>query len=230
MTDREDAGRLADHCSKLFLFLTTFRRNAKTAEVDPDWFRRSLIDLIDELEAGVQREPDLKRAWESAKYPVVALADEIALNTEWNGQDDWEEDLIEQHYFGTAIAGEEFFVRLKEVGPDEEQVAEIYFLALSLGFKGRYRSRPEEREEMKQRLYRSLPDRLRSKTEPLCPGIEEATVEKPMVLMPAVGTLRILALLVGVMGLAVVAGRVIAHVRVSQVTDICNEVLEAKAK
>ena len=37
-----------------------------------------------------------------------------------------EEDLLEQH-FRTAVAGEEFYVRLKEVAPD--QLAEIYFCA-----------------------------------------------------------------------------------------------------
>lgn len=228
MASQERAVRLAEHCSKLFLFLATFRRNAKTAEIDPDWLRRSLIETIDELEAGVQREPDLKRFWEKGKYALVALADEVALETEWAGQDEWEEDLVEQHYFGTAIAGEEFFVRLKEVAPDEDQLAEVYFLCLSLGFKGRYRSRPEEREEMKQRLYRSVPARLESKNDPLCPGIEDHTVEKEMVLMPAAATLRLVAILIGALGLAIVAGRVIVHWRLKSLTELANSILGIK--
>ncbi|MEM7264134.1 MAG: DotU family type IV/VI secretion system protein [Planctomycetota bacterium] len=230
MSGSDETPRLADHCSKLFLFLATFRRNAKTAEIDPEWLRRSMIEIVDELEAGAQRDAELKRLWEKGKYPVVALADEVALNTEWAGQDEWEEDLVEQHYFGTAIAGEEFFVRLKEVAPDEDQLAEVYFICLSLGFKGRYRSRPEEREEMRQRLYRTLPGRLTSKSEPICPGIEEATVEKEMVLVPAAATLRLVALLIGAMGLAVIAGRVIAHYRLAEISTLSESILAEEQK
>lgn len=218
--------RLADICGRLFLFLTTFRRNAKTSQIDPEWLRRSLIAIFDEQESLAARDLDLKRLYERAKYPLVALADEVALNTEWSGREKWEEDLLEQHFFGTAVAGEEFYVRLKEVAPDQDQLAEIYFLCLSLGFKGRYRSRPEERREMQQRLYRSLPGRLASKNEPLTPGAADATLERNMSKLPLVSTLRLVVMLCAAISLAFIAGRVIAEHELGKLKDQIHAVTE----
>ena len=154
-------------------------------------------------------EADLKKRYDKAKYPLVALADEVALNTDWSGRDDWEEELLEQHFFGTAIAGEEFYNRLQEVGPEEDDLAEIYFLCLSLGFQGGYRSRAGERRSLQQSLYSRLGDRVSKKSDKMCPQAYEHTVERDMTKLPAVSAAYIGAVLVGAVLLAFFASNIV---------------------
>ncbi len=209
MAETAPEKRLADVCSELFLFLTTFRRTARQVEMDADWLRRRLIAIFDAQAAAVAGDAALQRLHEKARYPLVALADEIALNAEWKGRNTWEEELLEQHFFGTSIAGEEFYVRLNEVGPDQDQLAEVFFLCLSLGFKGRYRNRPEERRELQQSLYSRLPGRIARKSEALCPGIYDANVERDMTRLPALSAARVAVVLLGAILLAFFASNII---------------------
>ncbi|MGE3166146.1 MAG: DotU family type IV/VI secretion system protein [Planctomycetota bacterium] len=202
MTSETHEPRVADVCAKFFLFLTTFRRNAGRIETDATWLRRNLVQLVEEQEAELRAYPDLKTIYQKARYPIVALADEVALNTSWRGQQEWEDELLEQHFFGTSIAGEDFFERLKEVRPDEDQLAEIYFICLSLGFRGRYRSRPEERQELQQRLYSQIPNRITKKSDLLSPGVYEQNVERDMTKLPVVSAARYAVILAGAILLA----------------------------
>lgn len=219
MTIKEDSPRLVDGCAELFLFVTTLRRNASTADYDKDTVRKSLVRLIDVAESEVQRFPELRADWESAKYAVVALADEVALNTDWDGADTWELDLLEQHYFGQAMAGQEFFDRVEQIPPGNDQLAEVYFRCLALGFKGRYRNRPEERHEMLQRLYRSLPNRLSSTNVPVSPNAMEHTLASDMTKIPIVSAARLVVLALGLIVLAYLAALMITHHQVDGFTE-----------
>ncbi len=209
-SDSQSEPRLAELCSRFFLFVTTFRRNARGPEIRLDYVRDQLTRLIDEIEAEIQTQPDLRVFSDDTKYALVALADEIALQTDWSGADDWEDELLEQKYYGTSLAGEDFYAKLEALKPGEDQLAEIYFLCLSLGFKGKYRSQPERRLELQKRLYHSLPNRLASKNEPLCPGIEDATYATPMQPIPLIGVLRSLILIFLLLGTGMIAAHVIA--------------------
>lgn len=225
MSETTEELRLADICSKLFLFLTTFRRNAGEVEMDADWLRRNLISIIEEQEVLLREQPELKRSYEKARFAIVALADEVALNTNWPGQEDWEDELLEQHFFGTSIAGEEFYVRLQEVGPEEDQLAEIYFLCLSLGFMGKYRSRPEERQEMQQRLYGQLPNRITKKSDLLSPGVYDHNVERDMTQLPVVSAARHGVILVGAILLALMTARIITGVNVEELLTNLQQIV-----
>ena len=45
-------------------------------------------------------------------YIMVALADDIFLNSEWEGKQFWEDNILEQKFFNTQIAGDEIFNRI----------------------------------------------------------------------------------------------------------------------
>ncbi|MDR2781180.1 MAG: DotU family type IV/VI secretion system protein [Holosporaceae bacterium] len=87
-------------------------------------------------------------------YIMAAIADDFFLNMEWIGKKYWEENMLEQRYFGSQIAGEKFFDRIDglilESEPLSTKKAEIYLKALSLGFKGRYRGTDDEQIEIDQ--------------------------------------------------------------------------------
>ena len=88
--------------------------------------------------------------YREAQYVMAALADEIFLNIDWPGGDFWSTHLLESRLFKTHVAGEMFFKKLdrllQERDPVYADLAMIYFLALALGFKGRYRDVPDSRQ------------------------------------------------------------------------------------
>ncbi len=82
--------------------------------------------------------------YKKAQYVMVALADEIFLHTfEWEGRRVWVSHLLETKIFGKEMAGDLFFEDLERLLRDRDPVyrdlAAVYLMALSLGFKGKYR-------------------------------------------------------------------------------------------
>jgi type VI secretion system protein ImpK len=80
--------------------------------------------------------------YKEAQYVMVALADDIFLHMEWEGQRAWDSNLLEAKLFRTHAAGQIFFEKLdrllREQNPVHRDLAAIYLMALSLGFKGKY--------------------------------------------------------------------------------------------
>ncbi len=86
-----------------------------------------------------------------AQYIMVVLTDEIFLGINWPGAKQWQKSLLEAQIFETQIAGELFFKKLDALlesnDPTRGELALLYFLTLSLGFKGKYKDH-EDRETM----------------------------------------------------------------------------------
>lgn len=115
----------------------------------PEQLHARLRQFVDDLlrraaEAGFGREEASDLA-----YPVVALADEVmqskddeALRTYWTAQP------LQLHFFGENVAGEGFFSRLERARRDPRRgdMLRVHYLALALGFQGRYRIRGGELE------------------------------------------------------------------------------------
>ena len=96
-----------------------------------------------------------------AKYIMAVLADEIFINMNWEGAKFWRYTLLEKQLFQTEIAGDKFFSMLDEIVADfsNEEMAFLYLMSLSLGFKGRYRDIENSEEHIgwyKDRLYSIL--------------------------------------------------------------------------
>jgi len=80
--------------------------------------------------------------YEEAQYLMAALADDIFLHTDWAGKEEWQSNLLEYKLFGTYVAGDRFFEDverlLKARDSSYTEMAVIYFMVLSLGFKGKF--------------------------------------------------------------------------------------------
>jgi type VI secretion system protein ImpK len=85
--------------------------------------------------------------YREAQYVMVALADEIFLHTDWEGQGVWVSNLLESKIFRTHVAGELIFEKiddlLREQNPINRDLAAVYLMALSLGFRGKYYQRDD---------------------------------------------------------------------------------------
>jgi type VI secretion system protein ImpK len=85
--------------------------------------------------------------YREAQYVMVALADEIFLHMDWEGQRAWVSNLLESKIFHTHAAGELFFEKmehlLRDQNPVNRDLAAVYLMALSLGFRGKYYDRDD---------------------------------------------------------------------------------------
>ncbi|RMH23331.1 MAG: DotU family type IV/VI secretion system protein [Gemmatimonadetes bacterium] len=122
--------------------------------------RAPLVQVLrrQEAEAGRTGGEAGSALYRKAQFAMVALADDLLLATDWDGRDAWGEALLEQHLFGTRLAGETFFEAaeqlLRDHRGDERPVAWAYLMALTLGFEGRYRGAADRRPllDLRERL------------------------------------------------------------------------------
>jgi type VI secretion system protein ImpK len=73
-------------------------------------------------------------------YALVALADEVAINTPEPLRSYWMNQPLQLHYFGENVAGEGFFAKLQALLSDGRriEVLRVYHLCLLFGFQGKY--------------------------------------------------------------------------------------------
>lgn len=77
-----------------------------------------------------------------AKYLLCALLDETVLNTPWGSRSGWGHNSLSSLFFKKLVGGEEFFQildRLKRQPSQNQNLLELAYLCLSLGFEGKYR-------------------------------------------------------------------------------------------
>lgn len=120
-----------------------------------------LYTLLDRqaLEATHQGGEFAGEIFREAQFIMASLADEIFLNMTWQGRKYWEDNLLESRLFGSHDAGDLFFQRLEtflaQRDPARKDLAELYLLALGLGFQGKYRNRDDggRLEALRKQLY-----------------------------------------------------------------------------
>jgi type VI secretion system protein ImpK len=120
--------------------------------------RRVVDDLLRQIEAGgVQLRCD-PRQIRDMKFALVAFVDETVLSPrhDFPQRPEWERNPLQLVYFQEHLAGVKFFERLDEmlrdIGPNLD-LAELYYLCLLLGFKGKYNVYLLE-EQLKQTVER----------------------------------------------------------------------------
>jgi type VI secretion system protein ImpK len=98
--------------------------------------RLRLLALFDESEAVV----GAGREWELAKYALVSWIDEMLVETLWEGQGWWGNNVLEVELFGTRLCNEQFYIRAQEASTLARRDAlEVFYDCVVLGFRGLYR-------------------------------------------------------------------------------------------
>ncbi len=154
--------RIVDCFTDVILFTRKFVRGEIDLQ-DADDVRAELLRRFEQARQ-LAEEQDMSEAFfEQAKYPVVALVDELLQCSNWSDKANWQVNPLQRQYFNTTSAGAEFFDRLSELnkfGPDRD-IREVYALCMGLGFRGKF-FRGEDRkayEEIKAfNLSLLLPD------------------------------------------------------------------------
>lgn len=79
----------------------------------------------------------------AALFPVVAWVDErLSLLPQWQDSRPWRAFMLQRKLFSTSLAGVQFFDRLEQLTPNDDDLREVYVTCLALGFVGRYSQNP----------------------------------------------------------------------------------------
>lgn len=111
---------------------------------DPCNASERLAHLLEQQAAWARAALDSRgfEIYREAQYVMAALADDLLLHS--NGAVPSFRESLEQHFFRASSAGEIFFQKLEVLlqgqEPEHIELARLYFLAICLGFQGKYRN------------------------------------------------------------------------------------------
>ncbi len=131
------SGRLAEIYSPCFTLILQLRSSSHFS--DAETLRNNLVQVLGECEQNARRSGSTQDV-EDAKFALVAFVDETVLSSDWSMKSVWMSSPLQLQLYNRFDAGEHFFERMDTIlqNPSRLQVLEVYYLCLTLGFKGRY--------------------------------------------------------------------------------------------
>ena len=142
--------RIVDCFTDVILFVRKFCRS-ESETMSANEVQQTLVGLFNISSQSAEDHGMSNDFYESAKYPVVALIDEMLQTSNWADKASWSKNPLQRHFFDTTNAGADFYNRLNvlnKFGPDRD-IREVYALCLGLGFRGRY-FRGEDRKQYEE--------------------------------------------------------------------------------
>ena len=144
-TANKEVPSLAILATDILLIGVKIRETANLGQADQ--LKRLLTAYFKDFERTCLSHGKPAEAVEQGKYALAAFIDETIINSESSVRETWIAEPLQTAFFNDNLAGENFFKRLEAMLPDLKrnlEVIEVYYLALALGFQGRYRlSGPE---------------------------------------------------------------------------------------
>jgi len=144
--DEAQDRRLAEIYAPCFTLILQLRATNEFG--DPEVLRRRIKDLLDRSEREAMRGGVPSGDLRTAKFALVAFLDETILLSDWNKKEYWAAKPLQLEFYDRYDAGEEFFVKLDDLLAQpaaHPEVLEVYYLCMTLGFKGRYQLHDQER-------------------------------------------------------------------------------------
>ncbi|QXD13866.1 type IVB secretion system protein IcmH/DotU [Rhodocaloribacter litoris] len=138
--------RLAEIYAPCFTLILQLRGSREFG--DADVLRRRIKDLFDQAEREAMRAGISGEEIRNARFALVAFIDETVLSSDWSQKDRWVARPLQLELYERYDAGEVFFDRLQELLQQpgvHAEVLEVYYLCMTLGFKGRYQLHEQER-------------------------------------------------------------------------------------
>jgi type VI secretion system protein ImpK len=164
MDEAAKTARIAELATEVFVFALGMRDRAGQAEYSAVY--QGALKLFDEFESRAKAEKANPDDIADVKFALAAFVDEVVLSSEWGGRDQWGDDPLQLHFFGTYLAGEGFFQKLDELqtqGKTRADALEVYYLCLVLGFRGKYGVTGEERLQALRKVVQSELERGQAK-------------------------------------------------------------------
>jgi type VI secretion system protein ImpK len=145
---------LRDLFSDLIAYVIFFIRTCQASTPNLEEIREKILTLVKSQEERVKSSGVSSATFHEARFAVLSWVDETILNSNWPYRTQWQHLMLT--YYGTLNAGEEFFRKLEALPSGANDVREIFYICISLGFEGKYAFGDGHRElkELKQRIYK----------------------------------------------------------------------------
>lgn len=130
--------RIVDSFMELLAYVAYFQKTVAARQPAFEQVKADIDRLASKADADLQRKSILKEDGDHAKFAIFAWIDEVILGSAWNQKEQWQRQQLQRTHFQTTDAGELFFERLNTLGPHQNNVREVYYLCLAMGFSGRY--------------------------------------------------------------------------------------------
>jgi type VI secretion system protein ImpK len=147
---------LRDIFTDLMAYVIFFESACGQQPPVPNEFREKILALVNAQEERAKSSGVAMETFREARFAVLSWVDEIIFNSSWPHRAQWQHLMLAYH--GTLNAGEDVFRHLETLPSHANDIREIYYLCLSLGFEGRYAFGDDRHElrELKQGLYKQL--------------------------------------------------------------------------
>lgn len=200
---------LHEACTPIFLFLTSFRRNAETSALSVEELRERLVREFERVERVCEPDRKLRALFDRTRYALVAAADQVVLGSNWPNRAMWSMQLLEQHYFESAEGGTKFFQIVDELladtANDAADIAHVLFTCMALGFQGELMGDRKELERRRQLLFEKA--RLQGALGPqLAPEAYGRNSPRSVIKLPTAGIVRFVLVALAAILFALLAG------------------------
>jgi type VI secretion system protein ImpK len=138
--------RLSEFFSDCFTLISQLRITNNFGAYDV--FRQRIGDLLSKVEKKAKAAGFDFEDIHKALFAVIAFIDETVIVSEWEHKQLWLSKPLQLEYFNRYDAGVEFFIHLDQLSQNPKQnwmLLEIYFLCMTLGFKGKYQVEGKEK-------------------------------------------------------------------------------------
>jgi type VI secretion system protein ImpK len=127
---------LSDTFVDTIAYVVYFLKTAQKRQSPYEMVRARIMQLLTESQhKGADFPVD---DYDQARFAICAWIDEAVMNSTWGERIAWVKEPLQLKFYQTTNAGELFFERLNNLGPHQNDVREVYYLCLAMGFKGRY--------------------------------------------------------------------------------------------
>lgn len=123
---------------QLIAYVVIFQSNVATRQPDCEQVKADVQRLLAQSEKNARAGSFSSEDYDQARFMVCAWVDEVFLGSSWNQKNLWQREQLQRTYYNTTDAGVEVFERLNSLGFHQKDIREVYYLCLSLGFKGRF--------------------------------------------------------------------------------------------
>lgn len=127
------------------------RLRATLRHANPAALREQLVASVQRFEAAARAQGLPNEQVVAARYILCTLLDESASSTPWGGSGAWSSQSLLVHFHNEAWGGEKVFQllsRLAESPTQHRHLLELVYVALSLGFEGRYKVMNDGRAQL----------------------------------------------------------------------------------
>lgn len=128
------------HLSDTFMdtvaYVVYFLKTAARRPLPHDQVRARILQLLSESQRAASDFPS--EDYDAGRFAVCAWVDEAIMNSAWAERATWQKEPLQLKYYQTMNAGELFFDRLNALGAHQNDVREVYYLCLAMGFMGRF--------------------------------------------------------------------------------------------